>query len=269
MDFISQTEYITVTYISCMYLKHGVWCQCASVFTFVLAASSVLSLQHLTLTVDVYWSLVLLVVASLHFILAEHAPVFGFFTETWFKLHPDSMVHACLFGWSLMRWQPTAGYVGLAVVASALLYRKPVHVLVVACATRFVLTWDACLLTMLALLATYYRRPDVRNKSIASREQKQRFLIKSTQILLQSVALWLLRCEHRFPHVVRWTPIISGLVGIGVAAVWCHFNVAVTRVSRNAIIVDVGHGMAASLKAAEACPVCSRHLTALDMESSF
>ena len=36
-----------------MYRKHAVWCQCAVVFTCVLALASVLSVQYLTVGVDV------------------------------------------------------------------------------------------------------------------------------------------------------------------------------------------------------------------------
>ena len=50
---------------------------------------------------------------------------------------------------------------------------------------------------------------------------------------------------------------------------WCKYNVKETKISRNAIIRDQGHGMAASLTAAQKCNVCKKCLTALDMESSF
>lgn len=252
-----------------MYEKHAVWCQCAVVFTFVLAVSSTMSVQHLTLAVDVYWSGVFMTLAFLQFAIAEHAPIFGVTQTSWLKLQPNTFAYAVLLTWSFTSWQGMVACVHVPVLAAALRWRNPKVVLVAACAVRTVVSWDTCLLALYALLALRHRPPSILNKSMASREQKQRFLRKSVEIWLQSVALWLVRCEHRFPHVVRRTPMVTGVVAIVLALVWCHLNVAKTRVSQNAIIVGDGHGMAASLAAAEACPICCQHLTALDMESSF
>ena len=252
-----------------MYRKHAVWCQCAVVFTCVLAMASVLSVQYLTVGVDVYWSSVLVTTAALHFILAEHAPVGGISTQRWMRLQPNTLAHAVLLVWSLCRWHTAVAWLHLPGLVAALAVKQANIVLAVACLARLVFAWDACLGVMLLLLAVGQYKPNVINKSMASREQRQRFLAKATQIVLQSVALWCVRCEHRFPHVVRWTPLFMGLVGLAGAMLFCHVYVAPTKVSHNAIIVAHGHGMAASLTAAEQCPICRQHLTALDMESSF
>lgn len=252
-----------------MYNKHAVWCQCAVVFACVLAASSGLSIQYLTVGVDIYWSIVLTILAALHFILAEHAPVFGISTQRWMKWHPSAMAHAILLVWSTSRWQTTVAWLHLPFLVGALRLKQADMVLACACLVRVVFVWDVCLFVMLLLLAVGQYRPKLINKSIASREQKQRFMVKSVQIFLQSVALWYIRCEHRFPHVVRKTPLVAGFVCVVGAIMYCHFFVAPTKVSHNTIIVGRGHGMAASLTAAQKCPICRQHLTALDMESSF
>lgn len=252
-----------------MYDKHAVWCQCALVFTIVLAVASFLSIQSMTLAVDVYWSVLLIQFALVRFILAEHAPVFGISTLTWFKLHPNTVVYTVILSWSVTRWNSTMALVHIPLLAGAILFKKSDLVLLLATVVRMCTSWDACLCALLVLMGLQKRRPSVRNKSIASWEQKRRFALMTSEILAQSVALWTLRCEHRFPHAMRWTPVFAATFGVLMAVVWCHFNVANTSVSHNAIIVENGHGMAASLKAANACPGCRKNLTALDMESSF
>ena len=252
-----------------MYHKHAVWCQCAAVFTAVLAASSLLSIQHLTLYVDVYWSFVFGTFALLRFIIAEHAPVFGISQVTWLNMHPRTAVNLVLLVWSCSVWQTRLAFLQLPFLAAALRFTHDDVVLLAACAVRTFTAWDGSLVIMVLMVMLRRNEPNVVQKSLASREQKYRFFIQATEIVLQSAVLWLLRCEHRFPHAVRWTPVAVGLMCIGVACGWCHLNVARTSVSRNAIIMRGGHGMAASLKAAQACPVCCQHISSLDMESSF
>ena len=162
-----------------MFKKHAVWCQCAVVFAFVLAISSVLSIQSITVDVDIYWSIVFAAHAFLHFVIAEHGPMFNISPQTWLKMHPNTMANACLLFWSIPSWHASIAYLGLPVIAAASLYKKPDIVLAIAAVTRTIFYWDTALITMFALLAISRKKINVQNKSMASIQQKQRFVKKS------------------------------------------------------------------------------------------
>lgn len=258
-----------------MYLrqKHAVWCQCVIMGMFVLTVASILSIQSITAKTDMYWSVVFLLTSTTEFIVAEHAPVGHISTQMWVKIGvtQKTVVYAIILTWSIysgdqswIQWVhiPVAAVIGFFI-------QKTLPLLVVATLTRMATSHDVSLLLLVLLLALRVQRPNIINKSMASREQKQRFAIKAIAILLETLILWFIRCEHRFPNVVRWKPLGAAALAIIVAATWCEYNVMDTIQSGNSIIVGHGHGMAASLRAAQNCPVCLKQLTSLDMESSF
>ena len=275
MDFISQNEYkvYSSTDIGTMYQKHAVWCQCVIMGIFILTVASILSIQSITAKTDIYWSVVFLLTSTTEFIVAEHAPVGHISTQTWVKIGiaQKTVVYAIILTWSIYSGEQSwIQWVHIPVAAiGGILVQQPLPVLIAATITRMATSHDASLLLLVLLLALQAKRPNIINKSMASKEQKQRFAIKAMAILLETLILWFIRCEHRFPNVVRWKPLGAAALAIIVAATWCEYNVMDTIQSANSIIVGRGHGMAASLRAAQECPVCFKQLTSLDMESSF
>lgn len=274
MDFISKKEYILALNIyDNMYNKHAVWCQCVLMGKFVLSAASLLSLQNITFDTDIYWSVVLLVTSFIEFIVAEHAPAAKLSVDTWMRMGciQKTTVYAIMLTWSTVAWQPSWiqwAHIPIGIVTG--LFLKNTKLIVAAAAVaRITTTVDATFVVMCILLALQFKKPNVINKSIVSREHKQTIAIKAASIFLETIILWLLRCEQRFPHVIRWRPLVAAGLSIVVAALWCEYNVMDTVGTDRVVIVRNGHGIAASLRAARACPVCTKCLTSLDMESSF
>lgn len=274
MDFISKREYIlTLNICINMYNKHAVWCQCVLIGVFILAAASLLSIQNITLSTDIYWSCVLVVTSVIQFIVAEHAPVAGISIDKWMRIGriQKATIYVIMLTWSTVAWQPSWiqwAHIPAGVVSGILLDR-PWYLLVLASISRATTTLDATLVVITLLLAINWKPLKVINKSIASKQHKQTIAAKAASLLLEAVVLWLLRCEHRFPHVIRWRPLAAAVVSIVVAALWCEYNVMDTISSDRVIIVRTGHGIAASLRAAQGCPVCTKCLTSLDMESTL
>lgn len=273
MDFVSENEYKVGHINGIMYQKHAVWCQCVVMGMFVLSAASILSIQSITLTTDIYWSVVFLSTSVIEFAVAEHAPVGHISTAMWMKIGfvQKTVVYAIILTWSLYSWEEVWVqwmHIPVAIVLG-ILVQNPLPVLVAATITRMITVWDSPFVILLVLSCLHLKKPNIINTSMASRAQKQRFAIKATAILLETVLLWCLRCEHRFPNIVRWKPLWCAAVAIMSAVTWCEYNVMDTIQSENALIVGRGHGMAASLRAAQECPICLKCLTSLDMESSY
>jgi len=273
MDFISKKEYIVDISSSDMYEKHAIWCQCAIVGMFILAVASILSIQHITFSTDVYWSTIFFVCSTIEFIVAEHAPCFHIPTDIWVKIGylQKTTVYGIVLTWSIysreatwVRWF----HIPASILIGGLL-QNPFVVLAAATLARCVTSWDIPMTLLVTLVLIHLSNPNVVGKSIASKQQKQRFAIKAISIVLESILLWLVRCEQRFPNIVRWKPLVAAVLGIIMAVMWAEYNVMDTTQSFDCKIVKNGHGIAASLRAAKDCPVCRQCLTALDMESSF
>tara|TARA_B100000780_G_scaffold137290_1_gene96117 strand:- start:248 stop:1042 length:795 start_codon:yes stop_codon:yes gene_type:complete len=258
-----------------MYTKYAVWCQCVLVGKFVLSIASLLSIQNITISTDIYWSGVLLLTSVIQFIVAEHAPVAGITIDRWMQLGriQKMTTSVIILTWSIYPWQTSWiqwAHVPVGIIAGVLLQKTwPLLVLAVIVKAMTTPLRAAPLILTVLLLAVNLQRPKVVGKSSASRQHKQTIAIKAASIFLEAVVLWLMRCEHRFPHVIRWRPLVAAAGSITVAALWCEYNVMDTIQSNDVIIVGRGHDIAASLRAAQACPVCLKHLTSLDMESSY
>ena len=273
MDFISKREYILALNIGIdMYNKHAVWCQCVLIGIFVLTAASLLSIQEITFDTDIYWSVILLMTSTIQFIVAEHAPVAGISTDNWMKAGKiqKTTVYVIMLTWSTIAWQTS--WIQWAHIPVGMLvgvFVKGHLVLAIGVVARMTTTFDVTLILMGLLLVAHIKKPKIIDKSIASEEHKQTIAIKAISLFLEAIILWLLRCEHRFPHVVRWRPLAAAAVSIVMASLWCEYNVMDTVGADRVIIVRTGHGIAASLRAARSCPVCTKCLTFLDMESSL
>jgi hypothetical protein len=274
MDFLSQNEYILALNICIdMYNKHAVWCQCVIVGMFVLATASLLSIQNITFDADIYWSCVLLTTSVIQFIVAEHAPVAGISIDNWMQIGriQKATIYVIMFTWSIVAWEKSWiqwAHIPVGII-TGIFMKNTQYLLIFVALGRATITLDTTLVVISLLLTINLNKPKVIQKSIASRLHKQTIAAKAVSLLLEAVVLWLLRCEHRFPHIVRWRPLSAAAISIVVAVLWCEYNVMDTITSNNVIIVGTGHGIAASLRAAQACPICTKYLTSLDMESSY
>jgi hypothetical protein len=257
-----------------MYNKHAVWRQCASVIPIVMALATTLSIQSITFSNDVYWAIVLWTSTTIQFMAAEHGS-FYFTTDTWQKLqqYREFVIRCMMTTWSLVGLDISQHLmlVVLFCVCSLFLQRYYNFTLLP------VLLWNIVTLNLIQWIPVYFVLTYLRERmfeksigtSLASPPIRQAYGLSTALIVIESIILWSLRCQYRFPYTFRWTPFIASGVGCFVASAWCSISIQDTKVSRNAIIKKRGHGMAASLTAAENCPVCCKCLTSLDMEASF
>ena len=275
MDFISQNDYLIHVVYHNMIDKHAIWCQCCATIHFTLLAVSVVSFQHITLVPDIYWTCIFLFNATTHFVVGEHAPVFNINTGTWMKIEKirGTVIQCILFYWNINPWH-FSSYIFLQIpcfVGLSYVIHKPEKIFPVVVVLKLLMAPDINLIFLSAFAITNYfaKNINIKQQSFASIKMKQKYALKAGSIILEAILLWNLRCEHRFPHLIRWKPLFSAFIACGLVTLWAHFNVLDTFVSNNAIIVENGHGMAASLTAAQKCKHCATNITSLDMESSF
>ena len=257
-----------------MFDKHAVWCQCCSIIQFTLLASILVSCQSITLAPDIYWTLVFLFNSCTHFIVAEHAPVGRISTDTWMKIERQRsfLIQSIIFYWNVYSWHFSYWtFIHIPIFIGLSIYIKTPEKIfpIVSCWKLFTSPVAGIILASLSIVNLYVKRIKLKTSSFASKKIKQKYALKAIRIIIEAVILWSIRCEHRFPHTMRWKPLAFSLGTFALAILWCHFNVLDTHVSNNAIIIKNGHGMAASLTAAKKCKQCSLYITSLDMESSF
>jgi hypothetical protein len=259
-----------------MWHKHAVWCQCALALHLVLAGAAIVSCQSMTLFVDVYWAIVLSFGTLCQFVAAEHAAFAGMSADQWIRLekHRALWVHWILALWHIFRGTSLATIV-LSVLLGGLTFVSVPPFVCFCCAAGIhgisspgYISWIWCVWG-LALFRRHSREPMLLGKSLASPVMREIQMYKALVILAEGICVWQVRCAHRFPHTFRWTPFFISVCGFILATVYSDRHVAKTRVTHNAIISSIGHGVAASYTAAQECPVCSKSLNSLDMEASF
>jgi len=248
-----------------MYNKHAVWCQCATIFYFAFALSIFSSFKYFLQ--DTYWGLLFLSIGVVRFCHAEHAPCFNITIDHWIKI--NRTITGLVIGTicSNVLFSDTT-YLFLCQVAFLVMHHfintkiiLPIIMLIQLTSSQITLLPIYCALKL-------YTINNI-GKSTASKEQKLRFAKFSVQIILETLILWTIRCSQRFPFSVRWKPIICSCLMLSCVFVYCHLYTKPTKVSRNSIITSKGHGMTASLTAANGCEICMSTLSSLDMESSF
>jgi len=258
-----------------MIRKQAIWCQCATVFHIVLAAACISSLQKMTVVMDVFWFIYFTLTTVITFCTAEHGTVVGITPDIWLRCEKilKNVIASTIILWSGFHWSVFHYIATTIVMSTALSYVSPlaVSIFVLVCMSTTT-AYSMLLVVVLWTVSQWWTDhwfKNTLNKSIASYELRRAYLGKATVIITEALLLWHVRCLHRFPHVFRWRPVLFGFITILFSCIHCHMNVKNTHVSRNAVIKRAGHGMAASLTAAKACPVCRTCLTQLDMESSF
>jgi hypothetical protein len=122
--------------------------------------------------------------------------------------------------------------------------------------------------------ALQYKTRQYLNKSVtqchATIYLKKSVACKAINVLLESVLLWVLRCESRFPHKMRYTPPIIATISIVFSAVYCQYFILDTKVSVKSSIksIDINHPLTPSLNAILRCEQCMKCLTNVDIEDS-
>jgi len=258
-----------------MLQKQAIWCHCATLPHTALTLACIASIQTMTLAVDVFWALLLTIATIITFAAAEHTAI-GVFTPV--HLIRLEQIRNNVITATLVWWSTGIVYIPVYIVATlvttvALEWIPPKITYIssmlwlVSCSPLWVgavaIVW-----TLAQWWSDQWFR-DTLHKSTASTELKYAYAAKSVKILSEGLLLWHIRCFHRFPHTFRWTPVLFGGIFMTMGVIYSSLLVADTETSRNAIIKRNGHGMAASLATATACPLCKTCLSALDMESSF
>lgn len=257
-----------------MWKKHGVWCQCMLVLPVIMSLACILSWQTLTLQEDVYWSFLLLVSTIIQFCAAEHGD-FGVTVDVWQRLQRHRLfVMSCIIAtWTMASWPVHQHALAIPVYCTISYFASKRYALVlgIGTASAFLIGGPWALMLSHGLCHHYSDHffSKLINTSLADIAIKKAYGLRALGIGLESVVLWCLRCWHRFPYTLRWTPLCIGIVVCAGSVLWVSVYIKDTRVSRNAIIKRRGHDIAASLTAASKCPVCQSCLSALDMESSF
>lgn len=255
--------------------KQAIWCQCATVFHIALTVACIASLQSMTVVMDVYWFIYFALVTIITFATAEHATIYGITPDTWLRAERilKNVIASTAILWSGFHWSVPNYIVTTIMMTVVFSYLPPLAVsIIVVVWMSTTTTYSILVVVILWALAQWlsdYWFKNTLDKNIAAYELQYAYLGKTTAIITEALILWHLRCLHRFPHTFRWQPVFFGFFTVLLSCIYGHINVKKTRVSRNAIIKRAGHGMAASLTAANACPICKTCLTSLDMESSF
>lgn len=257
-----------------MYQKHAIWRQCACVIPITMATAITLSIQGMTFSNDLYWSIVMCMSSIIQFVSAEHGH-FYFTIDTWQKLqqHRDFVIRCIITTWSLAQIDISKHFTLIVCFGlSSLVVQKYHNFVLVPTILNDLMTLNTKSLVPLYFSMTCLREWSFEKSvgtSIADQPIRQAYGCSAIVVAIESTILWSLRCQYRFPYTFRWMSFIVSILSCVCACLWCSIFVKNTKVSRNAIIQRLGHHMAASLTAAEACPVCCKCLTSLDMESSF
>ena len=258
-----------------MLRKQAIWCQCATVFHIVLSVACISSIQEMTATMDIFWFICFTLTSIIIFNTAEHATIVGISPDKWLRYERmlSNVIASTLMLWSYFHWTVFNYSIATFLLAIVFSYigKRPVSLLVGVwwMATTFNSVLVVVFVWVFAQWWSDHWFKKTLHKSIASYELRYAYIGKTLVILTEAVLLWYLRCLHRFPHNFRWRPVIFGFLSVLLSCLYCHLNIQNTHVSRNAVIKRAGHGMAASLTAANACPVCRTCISQLDMESSF
>ena len=254
--------------------KHAVWCQCAIVFHISITLACISSFQNITAMPDIFWSVLCLFNTVCLFSESEHAPVASISIDQWQKINSEreKLILATFAVINVVYWP--FQYQIMAVIVLFFCFKMFWSHWALA-TVAICLFWDNMVVKIIFsvyIIAIYNKEKyfkAVIEQSIASPMLKRAYAWKSMQIFTEGLILWYLRCLHRFPHIFKWKNVYIGICGVILSMIYVEYMVKETVVSRNAIIKSYGHGMAASLASANACPICRKCLTALDMESSF
>ena len=257
-----------------MFNKQAVWIQivvCCHI-TFFLAC--LLSFQTFSFKQDAIWTLLFALTSFFHFTVAEHCD-FG-------KLKLSTIMNVAYYFDSFIRVLMIFGCF-ISVNWTNLFYMLVLSVCLRKIPQRYsqwvfmvILLNGIQLYTFLVLIcvALQYKRQQYLKLTVtqchATIYLKKSVGCQALYVLLQAFILWMVRCESRFPHKLRYTPIIFAACATISAIVYCHYYVLETLVSVTSTISSVNpyHPLTASMNAIMQCEQCRKQLSNIDLEDS-
>jgi hypothetical protein len=258
-----------------MFNKQAVWIQTAVCCHITFFLACILSFQTFSFKQDSIWTLLFALTSFLHFTVAEHRDFVNlklstimdvaYYLESFLQV---LMVFGCFVS---VNWTNLLFLFLFSVCIRKMPQRYSQWVVLV------VLLNGMNLYTFLVLfcVAMQYKRRQYLNKSVsqchATIYLKKSVACQALYVLLQAFILWVIRCESRFPHKLRYTPILIAMIATVSAIVYCHYYVLETLVSVTSTISSVNtyHPLTVSMNAIMQCEQCRKHLSNIDLEDSI
>ena len=258
-----------------MFNKQAVWIQIAVCCHITFFLACMLSFQTFSFKQDAIWTLLFALTSFFHFTVAEHCDFGKLKLSTVMDVayYFDSFLHV-LMVWGCMvsvNWTNLFYMIVMSVCIRKMPQRYSQWVFMV------VLLNGINLYTFLVLfsVAMQYKRQQYLKLSVsqchATIYLKKSVGCQALYVLLQAFILWMVRCESRFPHKLRYTPIIFAACATISAIVYCHYYVLETLVSVTSTIssVNIAHPLTPSLNAIMQCEQCRKQLSNIDLEDSI
>ena len=258
-----------------MFNKQAVWIQTAVCCHITFFLACMLSFQTFSFKQDAIWTLLFALTSFFHFTVAEHCDFGKLKLSTIMNVayYFDSFLHVLIvFGCFIsVNWTNLLFLFIFSVCLRKIPQRYSQWVFMV------ILLNGIQLYTFLVLfsVAMQYKRRQYLNKSVshchATIYLKKSVACQAVYVLLQAFILWMVRCESRFPHKLRYTPLIIAMVITICATIHCHYNVLETFVSVTSSIKSVNpyHPLTPSMNAIMQCEECRKHLSNIDVEDSI
>jgi hypothetical protein len=258
-----------------MFNKQAVWIQTAVCCHVTFFLACLLSFQNISFKQDAIWTLLFAFSSFLHFTVAEHRGLGKLKLSTIMDVayYLESFLHV-LMVWGCMisvNWTNIFYMIVMSVCIRKMPQRYSQWVFMV------VLLNGINLYTFLVLfsVAMQYKRRQYLKLSVtqchATIYLKKSVACQALYVLLQAFILWVVRCESRFPHKLRYTPILIAMIATIFATIHCHYYVLETKISEKSSIssVNINHPLTPSMNAIMGCEECRKHLSNIDVEDSI
>jgi len=255
--------------------KQAVWIQIMTSVHVVFFLACFLSFQIQSFKQDAIWTLLFALSSVTHFSVAEHRNVWQLKLSTMMNIayYLDSFLDILMiFGFLVsVNWTNLFFIFVLSVCIRKIPQRYS------QCVVLFIFLNGIHWYTFLVIFrfALQYKTRQYLKKSVtqchATIYLKKSVACKAINVLLESVLLWVLRCESRFPHKMRYTPPIIATISIVCITVYCQYFILDTKVSVKSSIksIDIiNHPLTPSLNAILRCEQCMKCLTNVDIEDS-
>lgn len=257
-----------------MFKKQAVWIQIAVCCHVTFFLACMLSFQTFSFKQDSIWTLLFALTSFNHFMVAEHRDFGKLKLSTIMDVayYFDSFLHVLMVFGCLISVNWTNLF--FLLVISVSLRKIPQRYS--QCVVLVILSNGLNLYTLLVLfcVALQYKRRQYLNKSVsqchATIYLKKSVGCKALSVTLQAFLFWGIRCESRFPHKLRYTPILIAMIATVCAIVYCHYYVLSTKVTETSTItyVTINHPLTPSMNAIMGCEECRKHLSNIDIEDS-
>lgn len=258
-----------------MYNKQAVWIQIMTSVHVVFFFACILSFQIQSFKQDAIWTLVFALSSVTHFSVAEHRNLGKLKLSTIMNIayYIDSFLHVLMiFGCLIsVNWTNLLFLFLFSVCIRKMPQRYSQWVFMV------ILLNGLNLYTFLVLfrVALQYKRQQYLKLTVtqchATIYLKKSVACQALYVLLQAFILWVIRCESRFPHILRYTPLSIAAITILFATIHCHYNVLETKVSEKSSITSDNnhHPLTPSMNAIMGCEQCRKQLSNIDLEDSI